>query len=76
MKMKRREFLAMSIAGMGGVLLGSERLDAAGQKTGKHDPYELVTLGKTKIKASRVGLGTGMRGNGRQSNHTRMGKEK
>ncbi len=76
MEMKRREFLAMSIAGMGGVLLGSERLDAAGQKTVKHDPYELVTLGKTKIKASRVGLGTGMRGSGRQSNHTRMGKEK
>ncbi len=76
MEMKRREFLAMSIAGMGGVLLGSERLDAAGQKTTKHNPYELVTLGKTKIKASHVGLGTGMRGGGRQSNHTRMGKEK
>jgi aryl-alcohol dehydrogenase-like predicted oxidoreductase len=35
-----------------------------------------VTLGKTKIKVSRVGLGTGMRGGRRESNHTRMGKEK
>lgn len=76
MKMKRREFLARSIAGMGGALLGSGHLSAARQSTIKHDPYEVVTLGKTKIKASRVGLGTGMRGGGRQSNHTRMGTEK
>ena len=75
MEMKRREFLAKSIAGMGGVLLGTGRLDAAGQTT-KHNPYELVTLGKTKIKVSRVGLGTGMRGGRRESNHTRMGTEK
>jgi aryl-alcohol dehydrogenase-like predicted oxidoreductase len=76
MEMKRREFLARSIAGMGGVLLGTGALNAARQKTTKHDPYELVTLGKTKIKVSRVGLGTGMRGGRRESNHTRMGKEK
>ena len=76
MEMKRREFLARSIAGMGGVLLGTGTLDAARQKTTKHDPYELVPLGKTKIKVSRVGLGTGMRGGNRQSNHSRMGKEK
>ena len=76
MEMKRREFLVRSIAGMGGVLLGSGWMDAAQQKATKYDPYELVPLGKTGIKVSRVGLGTGMRGGGRQSNHTRMGKEK
>jgi len=76
MEIKRREFLARSIAGMGGLLLGSGCSDAAQQKSTKHNPYELVPLGKTKIKVSRVGLGTGMRGGGRQSNHTRMGKEK
>ena len=75
MEMKRREFLAKSIAGMGGILLGPEYLGAASAKT-KHNPYEVVTLGKTKIKTSRVGLGTGMRGGRRQSNHTRMGTEK
>ncbi len=82
MEMKRREFLARSIAGMGGVLLGSGCMDAAQQSQGlltekpaTHDPYELVPLGKTGIKVSRVGLGTGMRGGRRQSNHTRMGKE-
>ena len=76
MEMKRREFLTRSIAGMGGVLLGSGTLQAARRKTTKHDPYKLVTLGKTKIKVSRVGLGTGMSGGNRQSNHTRMGSEK
>ena len=68
MEMKRREFLARSIAGMGGLLLGSGCLSAAGGKSATFDPYELVPLGKTKIKVSRVGLGTGM--------HTRMGREK
>jgi len=76
MEMKRREFLARSIAGMGGIIFGSEALGAASRKTTKHNPYELVTLGKTKIKISRVGLGTGMRGGNRQSNHSRMGKDK
>ncbi len=76
MAMKRREFLARSIAGVGGVFLGSGTLGAASRKSTKHDPYELVPLGKTKIKVSRVGLGTGMRGSRRESNHTRMGKEK
>jgi predicted aldo/keto reductase-like oxidoreductase len=76
MEIKRREFLAKSIAGMGGVLLGSGCQSLAQQKPLKHDPYEVVTLGKTKIKASRVGLGTGMRGGNRSSNHSRMGQEK
>ena len=76
MRMKRREFLARSIAGVGGLLLGSGCIDAARRKPGAFDPYERVPLGKTKIKVSRVGFGTGMRGGGRQSNQTRLGKEK
>jgi aryl-alcohol dehydrogenase-like predicted oxidoreductase len=76
MEMKRREFLTRSIAGMGGVLIGTGALNAARQKTTKYDAYELVPLGNTKIKVSRVGLGTGMRGGNRQSNHSRMGTEK
>lgn len=76
MKMKRREFLARSIAGMGGLLLGAGCLDTARRKPATFDPYERVPLGKTKIKVSRVGFGTGMRGGNRQSNQTRLGKEK
>jgi len=40
------------------------------------DPYETVRLGQTKLKVSRFCLGTGMRGYNRQSDHTRMGKQK
>ena len=76
MKMKRREFLARSIAGVGGLLLGSGCLDTARRKPATFDPYERVPLGKTKIKVSRVGFGTGMRGGNRQSNQTLLGKEK
>ncbi|OHB64027.1 MAG: hypothetical protein A2Y76_03980 [Planctomycetes bacterium RBG_13_60_9] len=75
--MKRREFLAKSVASAGGLLLGTRLLGAQEAKTGgdceAHDP---VTLGKTQIKMTRVGIGTGMRGGNRQSNHTRMGQEK
>ncbi len=74
--MKRREFLARSIAGVGGLLLGSKFAVATERKPVTFDPYELVTLGKTKIKVSRVGFGTGMRGGRHQSNQTRLGKEK
>jgi predicted aldo/keto reductase-like oxidoreductase len=76
MKMKRREFLVKSIASAGGLLLGAGCIDATKQKPATFNPYELVPLGKTKIKVSRVGFGTGMRGGGRQSNQTRLGKEK
>jgi aryl-alcohol dehydrogenase-like predicted oxidoreductase len=76
MKMKRREFLATSIAGLGGILLGPALAGAEKEKTAVFDPYELVPLGKTGIKVTRVGFGTGMRGGGRQSNQTRLGKEK
>ena len=73
--MRRRDFLAKSMAGVGGLVVGSG-CSTLVQKTARHEPYEWVTLGKTNIKVTRVGLGTGLRGWKRQSNHTRMGKEK
>jgi aryl-alcohol dehydrogenase-like predicted oxidoreductase len=76
MKIKRREFLKQSALGVGVALL-STPLRAAEKTTAKRfDPFEPVTLGKTKVKTSRFCLGTGMRGGNRESNHTRMGKEK
>lgn len=75
MKIQRREFLTRSALGVGGVLLGANLLAEAKPKKKSFDPFEKVRLGKTKVKFSRVVLGTGMRGGNRQSNHTRMGKE-
>jgi aryl-alcohol dehydrogenase-like predicted oxidoreductase len=57
--------------------VGSQLAPAAEAKAGKRfDPYEAVPLGKTDLKWSRVCLGTGMKGGQRESNQTRMGKEK
>jgi len=77
MRMKRRAFLARSVSLVGGVLLGSGCAEdkRIGQRIKVFDPYERVALGKTGIKVTRVGFGTGMRGGGRQSNQTRLGKE-
>jgi aryl-alcohol dehydrogenase-like predicted oxidoreductase len=74
--MKRREFLTRSIASAGGLVLGTRLLGAEGKPAGHHEPYEMVSLGHTNIKLTRIGIGTGMHGGMRQSNHTRMGQEK
>jgi aryl-alcohol dehydrogenase-like predicted oxidoreductase len=58
------------------MLLGTRWVAAAESKAKPCDPYATVPLGKTGLKMSRTCLGTGMRGGNRQSNHTRMGKEK
>jgi aryl-alcohol dehydrogenase-like predicted oxidoreductase len=76
MEMKRREFLKTSAIGVGAALLGAKHSAGTTLQSGFHDPFEMVLLGKTPLKVSRLGLGTGMRGSMRQSNHTRMGKEK
>jgi aryl-alcohol dehydrogenase-like predicted oxidoreductase len=73
--MKRREFLRASALGMSGLITGTSLLRAEAPAT-KYDPFATVALGKTKIKTSRLCMGTGVRGGNRESNHTRMGKEK
>ena len=75
MKIKRREFLKRSALGVGSMLVAQRMAEAVETKVGKFDPYESVPLGKSKLKLSRVCMGTGVRGGNRQSNQTRMGKE-
>jgi len=75
MKYSRRNFIGTAAAGMGAVLLNSHFAGAAPATDGYHDPYELVELGKTGIKTTRLCLGTGTRGVSRQSNLTRLGYE-
>jgi aryl-alcohol dehydrogenase-like predicted oxidoreductase len=76
MKIQRREFVKRSALGIGGILAGVPLARAAESKPAFFDPYETVRLGKTGLKVSRFCLGTGMHGYNRQSDHTRLGKEK
>ncbi len=77
MNMKRREFIKSSALGLGGLMLGARAgAQEAGAKPTCFDPFETVSLGKTELKMSRFCLGTGVHGGNRQSNATRMGKEK
>jgi aryl-alcohol dehydrogenase-like predicted oxidoreductase len=76
MKIKRREFLKHSAIGVGGLLAGVGLGKAQETKPGSYDPFEMVTLGKSKLRVSRFCMGTGVHGGNRQSNSTRMGKEK
>jgi len=75
MTLNRRTFLTATLAGAGGVLLGGCAA-AARQTAVPAGPYRTVTLGKTGIETSLVGIGTGMHGGGRQSDHTRLGRER
>jgi aryl-alcohol dehydrogenase-like predicted oxidoreductase len=72
MKMNRREFLGTAVAGAAGVwTAGSAAFGATVNST----PTAAVPLGKA-FEACRVSCGTGMRGGNRETNQTRMGKEK
>jgi aryl-alcohol dehydrogenase-like predicted oxidoreductase len=57
------------------MLLNNRFAGAAPVVVGNHDPYEMVPLGKTGIKPTRLCMGTGIRGGDRQSNLTRLGYE-
>ena len=76
MKIPRREFVKRSALGIGGILAGVPLASTAETKPAGFDPYETVPLGRTKLKLSRFCLGTGMHGGNRQSDHSRMGKQK
>lgn len=73
----RRRFLGVALAGAGALAaqpqwLGGRAARAAG---GKQAATDIVTLGKTGIKVSRLAQGTGFNGSGRSSAHTRLGEK-
>lgn len=77
MSIGRREFLESLAAGTAGLALGcsggvSSKPGAA--MSPMFDPYETITIGRTKIETSLTGLGTGMRGWMRRSSQTRLGQ--
>ena len=85
MKMNRREFLAALSAAVGAAVgaaagVAALRRPLFGAQGLRHtlsaDPFQLVPLGNTGLKVSLIGAGMGTSGAMRQSNMTRMGKNK
>jgi len=76
MKLPRRDFLKRSALGVGSLMAGLPVAKAVVTQPAYYSPFEPVTLGKSGLKVSRFCLGTGVHGGNRQSNATRMGKEK
>ncbi len=71
----RRQFVTTTLtAGAGSVLLGKTTLgfpSIPGRRIA--DPFSIVTLGKSGIKTTLLGMGTGFSGYNRSSNITRAG---
>jgi len=71
----RRQFITTTIAaGAGSVLLGKAAFGLP-VKSGElsTDPLQIVTLGKSGLKSTLLGMGTGFSGYNRSSNITRAG---
>ena len=71
----RRQFVATTLtAGVGSVLLGKAAIGFPSDSAGlSEDPFRTVTLGKSGIKSTLLGMGTGFSGYNRSSNITRAG---
>ncbi len=73
----RRRFLGAALAGAGALAVGPRWFSSGQAKaaTAKRTATDIVTLGKTGIKVSRLAQGTGYNGGGRSSAHTRLGEK-
>lgn len=70
----RRKFIAATLAGAG-IFASHARVATAQGGAGVCPATQVVTLGRTGIKASRLAQGTGWNGSGRSSAHTRLGEK-
>lgn len=72
----RRQFISSALAGAGVLVAGPAWVSAAkaSRRSGKRRATDIVTLGPTGIKASRLAQGTGWNGGGRSSAHARLGE--
>lgn len=73
--LNRRQFIHSTLAGASALLAGSALPPRLHAVPASYKGSDVVTLGRTGIKVSRLAQGTGVRGGGRASNHTRMGQE-
>jgi aryl-alcohol dehydrogenase-like predicted oxidoreductase len=73
-KLTRRQFVTTTLAaGAGTVLFGRSSAKTSGSALLPDNPFRLVTLGKSGIKTTLLGMGTGFSGYNRSSNITRAG---
>jgi predicted aldo/keto reductase-like oxidoreductase len=73
-KLTRRQFVARTIsAGAGTMILGSAAFAGTPEKTIAPKAFRQVKLGKTPLKTTFLGMGTGFSGYNRSSNITRAG---
>lgn len=72
----RRDFIRTSLAGAGVLATTPAWLRGAEPAAASFKGTDLVLLGQTGIKVSRLAQGTGFNGYNRSSEHTRQGKEK
>lgn len=74
-KITRRQFVVKTVsAGAGTVLLGKAALAGKAETfPGSAKPFQQVKLGKTGLKTTFLGMGTGFSGYNRSSNITRSG---
>ena len=72
----RRQFMSTLGAGAGTVLFGKAAFSIPSDYSSANaDPLQIVTLGKSGIKTTLLGMGTGYSGYNRSSNITRAGRD-
>lgn len=76
MKLTRRRFIHTGIAGATGLALTPSLIANTSIHPFESDPFQMVPLGNTGITVPLLSSGTGYSGGNRQSNQTRLGKEK
>jgi predicted aldo/keto reductase-like oxidoreductase len=72
--LSRRDFLGQSAAAVGALALAGQAVPAAARKV--RSAADQVTLGKSGVKTSLLGMGTGSVGVRHSSNQVRLGHEK
>jgi len=73
-KLTRRQFVTTITVGAGTVLIGKAALALpANSPVVTADPFQIVSLGKSGLKTTFLGMGTGFSGYNRSSNITRAG---
>ncbi|MBK7711228.1 MAG: twin-arginine translocation signal domain-containing protein [Bacteroidales bacterium] len=73
-KLTRRQFVSTITAGAGTVIIGNAALASSSSGTAISSPaMKIITLGKSGLKTTLLGMGTGFSGYNRSSNITRAG---